>query len=35
MADYRAHLARIDSLQPLKMPSLGDYDATMHPLAKA
>jgi NAD(P)H dehydrogenase (quinone) len=33
MAGYQAHLARLDTLQPLKMPSLNDYDATMHPLS--
>lgn len=32
MGSFKAHLAAIDTLQPLKMPSLADYDATMHPL---
>jgi NAD(P)H dehydrogenase (quinone) len=31
---HLAHLAKLDSLQPLTMPSLNDYDATMHPLAR-
>ena len=34
MQAYQAHLDQLDSLEPLKMPSLNDYDATMHPLNK-
>ncbi len=34
MASYREHLSRLDTLAPLKMPSLADFDATMHPLPK-
>lgn len=34
MQAWQAHLDQIDSLEPLKMPSLNDYDATLHPLGK-
>lgn len=35
MQSYQSHLNQLDSLTPLTMPSLDDYDATMHPLNKA
>ena len=34
MQAYQAHLNQLDSLTPLTMPSLDDYDATMRPVAK-
>jgi len=34
MQGYKDHLAQLDTLVPLPMPSLNDYDATMHPLPK-
>ena len=34
MQAYQAHLNQLDQLEPLVMPSLNDYDATMHPLVK-
>jgi len=35
MQSYQSHLNQLDSLTPLTMPSLDDYDATMHRLNKA
>jgi len=35
MQAYQQHLDQLDSLTPLVMPSLDDYDATMHPLKPA
>jgi NAD(P)H dehydrogenase (quinone) len=34
MQGYKAHLSQLDTLAPLPMPSLNDFDATMHPLPK-
>ena len=35
MQSWQAHLDQLDALVPLKMPSLADYDATLHPLSPA
>ncbi len=34
MQGWQAHLNQLDALEPLKMPSLNDYDASLHPLSK-
>ncbi|WP_273457584.1 NAD(P)H-dependent oxidoreductase [Nevskia ramosa] len=34
LENFRGHLARLDQLQPLSFPKLGDFDAQMKPLAK-
>ena len=34
LENFRAHLAKLDSLTPLSFPKLGDFDAQMRPLAK-
>jgi len=33
LADYRSRLDQIDHLAPLTMPSLGDFDERLRPLA--
>ncbi|OGA80482.1 MAG: NAD(P)H dehydrogenase [Burkholderiales bacterium RIFCSPHIGHO2_01_FULL_63_240] len=35
MQAYQSRLDQLDALEPLKMPSLADYDATLHPLSQA
>lgn len=34
LADYRQHLAALDNLEPLRFPSLADYDERLLPLAR-
>ena len=34
LADYRQHLAALDNLEPLRFPSLVDYDERLLPLAR-
>lgn len=33
LVDYRRHLASLDTLAPLRFPSLDDFDAKLHPKA--
>ncbi len=34
LADYRQHLAALDNLEPLRFPSLADYDERLLPLVR-